>query len=167
MKPTLLLSLLIILSSCHTLNWAKKGIEKRDIMYPEVVASICASRYNPIDSVKEVIKYLPGQTITKDSFITVNCDSLKKVSPIKIATFKIPCPSSSFRVDTFFKDVEIKTSNKGQIYLLNKTNDSLFIENNKIQNKLNKRNSQLTKAIASLILLIAFICIIIYKKIIK
>ena len=120
MKPTILL-LLLFLTSCHTFKWAEKGINKRDNKFPEIVASICSSRYNPIDSVREITKYLPGKIVYKYDSILVNCDSLKRLSPNKPLTIKIPCPPSILKTDTIFKDREVITSNKGEIYLLNKS----------------------------------------------
>ena len=172
MKPTILV-LIFLLTSCHTYKWAEKGINKRDQKFPEIIASICSSRYNPIDSIKEITKYLPGEIIYKHDSIRVNCDSLKQLNPNKPLTVKLPCPPSVLKTDTFKKEIFITTSNKAEIFLLNKSKDSLknivvTTENRliQIQDKLTKRNSQLTKAVIGLLLLLAFICIIVYKKII-
>jgi len=173
MKPTILI-LILFLTSCHTFKWAEKGITKRDNKYPEIVASICVNRFNPIDSVKEITKYLPGEVIYKYDSIQVNCDSLKKANPLKPLNVKIPCPPSITRIDTFKKEVLKTVSNKAEIYLLNKSKDSLKTvitktENNlnQLQDKLTKRNGQLTKVIIGLSLLIIAILITVYIKIIK
>lgn len=123
MKNQLFFTLLLLLTSCQTVKWAEKGIYKRHLKYPWIVESICATQYNPVDSVSTVSDFIEGETKFIYDTITINCDSIKNSSTTN--KVKVPCPPSKLRVDTFYEKRFVSNTNKVALLLMQKSRDSL------------------------------------------
>lgn len=123
MKNQLFFTLLLLLTSCQTVKWAEKGIYKRHLKYPWIVESICATQYDPIDSISTTTDFIEGETKFVHDTITIDCDSVKNVSNTTI--IKVPCPPSKSRVDTFYKEKFVSNTNKAALLLMQKSRDSL------------------------------------------
>lgn len=119
--------LLLITVSCQTLRQDQKKLSKIDNRHPELIDQICAKKYNNTDSVREIIQYLPGQVIFDTNLVYINCDSILKVKDTikKVNTKKIPCPPSTYKIDTILKDKFVYISNDAQERVLIKSKDSL------------------------------------------
>lgn len=162
MKTNILLFLLMFLSSCHTFKWAEKGIIKRDYYHPSVIENICATRYKPVDSVRETIEYIQGATIIDTDTLTLPCDPITKV-------VKIP---GKLRVDTFYKALEVKQTNKALENSLRLTKDSAIKEIVKqkediatFEQKIKTKNKQIAISFSLLgCILLGFIAYLYIKK---
>lgn len=137
--------LVVLLSSCMTRKSATKNLDRIQRNQPIALVEKCASIYQPIDSVKETIIYKPG-TIIKDTVkvqVRVDCDSAKKVDP-KIKYVYTLCPPNQKIVDTVYRQIATSKSNKYLEILLSYQKDSVVNQLNITQDKLSKRNKQLT-----------------------
>lgn len=126
----ILLCSFLLLSSCHSFKWAEKGIIKRDYYHPSIVENICATRYKPIDSVRETIEYIQGATIIETDTLTLPCDPITKV-------VKVP-GKTKIRVDTFYHGTESIQTNKALENSLRKAKDSALTEIVKKQQDISK-----------------------------
>jgi hypothetical protein len=119
--------MILLITSCQTLKIDQKNLSKIDKRHPELIDQICASKYNNTDSVREIIKYLPGQVIFDTNLVYINCDSIIKAKDTtkKVNTKKIPCPPNTHKTDTLLKDRFVYTSNDAQERVLIKSKDSL------------------------------------------
>lgn len=152
MKKLLLLIPLIFIVSCNTLKNDKKKVAKIDARHPVLIAEVCAKNFKSIDSIREVIKYIPGEPTIKIEKVRVNLDSLiRTIPPDTITRFiDIICPPSLIRIDTVLSDKTITSTHSANIYLLEKTQDSLHlvIINQKGEiitkdNKISKKNKHI------------------------
>lgn len=169
MKPIYILSFLIgvFITSCLTpLEKVNKVFNK----YPIEALTVATERYPSKDSVREIIKFLPGIPILTPGPL-INCDSLKP-SPTGLKTFQ--CPPSTKIVDTFTKDrVEIKYDTR-LISLLQK---QLEVEEMRTRNferevavlkdrlkKSNGNNLKLLALVGIMTLIIGFLVFLLFKK---
>lgn len=164
MKNQLLLILCLFITSCQTIKWAERGIYKRDSKYPQVIENICANRYKGIDSVRELIEYLPGSLIIEHDTISVDCDSAIKT---KTKIVRVPYYTTIRKVDTIVKDKITYQSNKANEGRLIRERDSVSYIITIQQHDLDKSKKRLKFFyIASAIFIIGLI-VILYFKFIK
>lgn len=99
--------LLCLFAACYGPKKARKQVVKAQVNYPAVLAKICADAYpvRIIDSTRT--EYLPGQVVTKTDTVTAECPPNAAGEVVRV---KVPCPPSSYRVDTVqtvqFRQVE-------------------------------------------------------------
>jgi hypothetical protein len=96
----------LFLCSCYTQHRATRQITHAQATYPTMVAELAALWYPVRRDTFERKMYLPGKEIqTPGPVQYVNCDSLTRANngkaPVKVA---VPCPPSSRRVDTVYRD---------------------------------------------------------------
>lgn len=112
----------LLLSGCYTEKIAVKQVAKAGWQHPNVVADYCALKY----PIKTITEYKEGETILNHDTVSVDCDTVKGKVNVVTNTIErkvyIPCPPSSARVDTFFKESESTAKT-----------DKLTIENNALK----------------------------------
>lgn len=80
-------------------------------MHPGVVGGLCSDFYPPTESITERIEYLPGEVlIIPGDTVNVDCDT---VGPGELV--RIPCPPSSHRTDTVYRDRQTQLVDRGRI----------------------------------------------------
>lgn len=173
----IIIILILLLTSCISTKYDNKKLSNIDRRHPQLLAEKCNDKFKSTDSVKEIVKYIQGEPIIKNSVVRVNIDSLIKTLPPKIITdtdtffMNIVCPPSIIRIDTIHSDKTITSTYAANVYILEKKQDSLHLEviNAKsreinLKNKVSKKNNTILilSSILGLIVIWSFI-----KKYIK
>jgi len=128
--------LCFLLASCYTAKKANKHLAQAQAQYPDVVRAACVNYYPSKDSLRENITYIQGKTDTFTQMVEINCGEVvffdtiinnvevvkEKIVP-KIV--KVPCPATTKRVDTVYKDKFWSYENTAVIGQLNDRFDSL------------------------------------------
>ena len=102
-------------------------------------AKQCQKRFPITESVHDTITTIVGKVDTFMQVVTFDCDSAIKYShdtTILTHTFKVPCPPSTHRVDTFYHSKTITEESSAKLFLANKTRDSLIAQCEKKDKKI-------------------------------
>ena len=173
-----LLLLLVLFGSCYSSKVALHEVNKAQSIFPAIVRNACISYYPTKDSVSEKITYLQGATDTFTKFIEVDCSEtiffdtiINNVEVIKEKIVpkivKVPCPTATKRVDTFYKDKIISYENTALIDAKDAVIDSLTIESIEAAKDAKDWRSKAIKLSILSLFCYLLICIFVYLKIKK
>lgn len=125
----LLIFLVVILGGCSVPYHIAK-IEKKD---PSALPNYCANRYPVKEFVRDSIIYKQGETVTKfDTVETfVKCDTVDRIIRVRV-----PCPTSSNRVDTVYREKESVQENTAKVTAVESENKDLTKKNTELTTKL-------------------------------
>jgi len=177
MKKLILILTFLIIASCNTLKQDSRKLSKIDYRHPELVAQICDKNFKSVDSVRETIKYIPGETIIRYNTVRLNIDSLIRTLSLRVDSIKdtffmdIVCPPSEKRIDTIYADKFMTSTHKANTYLLELDRDNLQLTNLKkddiimtLNQKIKSKNTKMAILSSILGLLVIGFIIKIIKK---
>lgn len=125
------LFIVAFIEGCYTQKKATKQVDRAAVFYPGVLAAKCAERFpNTITKDSSFTDYVEGGEVVGDTvYQYINCDSLisqEKAhnSPDKPTYYKVPCPPSRLRVDTFYTTHFLQIEDSVKIYRANALRDS-------------------------------------------
>lgn len=123
--------MLLMITACNTLKQDARKLDGINRRNPILIAQNCDDKFKDVDSVREVIKYIPGETIFKQNTVRLNIDSLIRTLPPRIDSVKdtlfmdVICPPSLIRIDTIHSDKSITSTHKANVFILEHYTDSL------------------------------------------
>lgn len=104
--------LCLIFSSCAP----AKRLGAISAKHPDAARRVCVAMFPPEIKTVTDTKYLQGETIYDTAMVYVDCDSVVKLAKtdprIIVKQVKVPCPPSSHRVDSVFKNTTVTIINK-------------------------------------------------------
>lgn len=152
-------------SSCYTARKAQNQVQRANFKFPLVTTDFCSTNYPVKESVKEIIKTIPGKPIFKVETVLVDCDSVVSDKSIdNKVEFKY---KTIYRTDTIVKTKIVIKEDVAKVTNLElkvKERDKAIIEKDLKINQLTKSNKELTITSIILVLLLLLTIGLFFKK---